>query len=162
MLAAGEENMLSTALRCCQGSAYAQGCTHICLSARLSAVAHSIDLPAGLDAVLDPACAAARRERAAAHSGDIVRPSCASQSVREAVERCHSLHLSASELRCGTCLPTLLHGQELLRCVCCCKHAGEYLEPRLRHPTSGHELVPWKMEPRWSITIACRHKVIDR
>ena len=84
MLAAGEENMLSTALRCCQGSAYAQGCTHICLLARLSAVAHSINLPAGFNAVLDPACAAARprRERAAAHSGDIMRPSCASESVR--------------------------------------------------------------------------------
>lgn len=57
-------------------------------------------------AVLDPACAAARprRERAAAHSGDIVRPSCASDSVREPVEPCHSLHPTAGSLRSGTCL----------------------------------------------------------
>ncbi|KAJ4992244.1 hypothetical protein SVAN01_02263 [Stagonosporopsis vannaccii] len=78
-------------------------CTRVwpqsCSSQRAAVTApYSIALSTGRHAVLDPACAPARprRERAAAHSGDIVRPSCASDSVREPVEQCHSLHALAS------------------------------------------------------------------
>jgi hypothetical protein len=110
-----------SAPRFCQGSAYAQGCTQMLLSAPLSAGFCVINLLAGFNAVPDPACAAAR-SRAAAHSGDIVRPSCASDSVREHVEHCHSLRPSASWLRCGTCSLHYCTYWSLVRSVCCCQN----------------------------------------
>ena len=103
-------------------------------SLRASAGFCIIFLLAGLNAVLKPACAAARprREQAPAHSGDIVRPSCASGSVREDVEQCYSLRPSASWLRCGTSSPTLLHAQKLgPLCLLLSNHAGEQL--RIHH-----------------------------